>query len=399
MPARARRLLRLRTLVAFIVCVQGAGTARGACTGDCDGNLSVAVAELIRSVNIALGLSALGLCPAIDEDESGDASIGELVGAVNRALNGCEGAATATPPNTHTATPTATATANQPPVLPTASIYRSFPGFPIRIQLAADPEGRAVQCAVDNPPAGAAVEEQRVLVWTPTDDQLGPFYLPFTCSDDGTPEASASGQLTFRIAPRDPCVIPDCEPATGCTTTLTPLDQPCCTGAPTARVAEPVADCPAGRVVYAGRNDDIDTFGRLQNCDVLPVTNFMQSGAEVLFHVETRCMNTLNRLRLRARMDSNAANHPLMFDTESLPYLFGEYDDGFARHRSYRFGVNQPSPFFDIEGAEGNLTLILSEQNGTATVTHQVRVRLTFTPQPDLPDVDPSPPPTPTSAP
>ena len=116
-----------------------------------------------------------------------------------------------------------------------------------------------------------------------------------------------------------------------------------------------------------------------------------------------RCTSTLrvllNRLRLRARMESSAANHRLMFDTEALPYLFGEYDDGFARQRSYRFGVNGPGPFFDVEGAEANLTLTLTEANGPGTVTHRVRVRLSFTPQPDLPDVDPSPPPTPTRAP
>jgi hypothetical protein len=245
---------------------------------------------------------------------------------------------------------------------------------------------------VENLPPGATFDDaSAVLSWTPTEQQLGAFYVPYTCSDDAT--QSVAGTLTFRVSARDSCAVPTCDPATGCATTLPPPSQSCCGAGPAARVPEPVAECPAGRVLYIGQNDDIDVFGRLQNCDVVQVTNFAQSGAEVAFDAETRCMNTLNRLRMRARMESSAANHKLMFDTESIPYLFAEQDDGFARHRAYRFAVNGPGPFFDVEGAEANLMLTLTDSDGTS-VTHQIRVRLTFTPKPDLPDVDPSPEPT-----
>ena len=154
-----------------------------------------------------------------------------------------------------------------------------------------------------------------------------------------------------------------------------------------------MADCPEGRIAYFGQNLGLDTFGRLQNCDILVVKNFQQSGAEVQYNVETRCLNTLNRIGLRTRMESTAMNHPLMFDIQSPPSLFAEEDDGFARRRGYRFPVSGAGPFFDVQGAEANLTVMLTDSD-EVPVSQQVRVRLSFTPRPDLPDVDPTPPPT-----
>ena len=59
------------------------------CAGDCDGNGVVAINELIRGVNIALGSAAATDCPAFDTDGSGSVAINELVQGVNNALNGC----------------------------------------------------------------------------------------------------------------------------------------------------------------------------------------------------------------------------------------------------------------------------------------------------------------------
>lgn len=60
-----------------------------ACPGDCDGDGRVSIAELIRGVNIALGLAPLSNCPAFDRDGNGMVSIGELIAAVNASLGGC----------------------------------------------------------------------------------------------------------------------------------------------------------------------------------------------------------------------------------------------------------------------------------------------------------------------
>ena len=41
------------------------------CPGDCDGNGSVSIAELIRGVNIALGLQDISVCSAFDINNDG----------------------------------------------------------------------------------------------------------------------------------------------------------------------------------------------------------------------------------------------------------------------------------------------------------------------------------------
>lgn len=60
----------------------------GPCAGDCDGDGSVRVSELIAGVTLALG-TATTPCPAIDTDGDGLVSVAELIQAVNAALAGC----------------------------------------------------------------------------------------------------------------------------------------------------------------------------------------------------------------------------------------------------------------------------------------------------------------------
>lgn len=59
------------------------------CVGDCDGNGSVSVGELITGVNIALGSQGIERCRAFDSSGNQRVEISELVAAVNRALGGC----------------------------------------------------------------------------------------------------------------------------------------------------------------------------------------------------------------------------------------------------------------------------------------------------------------------
>jgi len=59
------------------------------CPGDCNGDATVTVDELVRGVNIALGAQPLANCPVFDRNGSGSVEINELVQAVNAALNGC----------------------------------------------------------------------------------------------------------------------------------------------------------------------------------------------------------------------------------------------------------------------------------------------------------------------
>ena len=293
---------------------------------------------------------------------------------------------TAVPSPTPTAaipSPTPTTTLNLPPVLPTAFIYRTYPDFPIQLPVGVtDPEGKPLQCAAENLPAGATFDDaSAVLSWTPTEQQLGAFYVPYTCSDDAT--QSVAGTLTFRVSARDSCAVPTCDPATGCTTTLPPPSQSCCGAGPAERVPEPVAECPAGRVLYIGQNDDIDVFGRLQNCDVVQVTNFAAVGRRSRFDVETRCVNTLNRVRMHARMESNAANHQLMFDTRIDSVPFAEQDDGFCPPSRAALRGQRSGPVLRSRRRRGQ-PHAHAHRFRRASVTHQIRVRLTFTPNAGL---------------
>lgn len=59
------------------------------CGGDCDGATTVTVDEIIRGVNIALGTTPVGDCPAFDIDGGDTVTVDEIVTAVNNALSGC----------------------------------------------------------------------------------------------------------------------------------------------------------------------------------------------------------------------------------------------------------------------------------------------------------------------
>jgi len=61
----------------------------GICAGDCDGNGSVTVDELVRGANIALGNTDATACRAVDRNADGQVTIDELVAAVSNAVNGC----------------------------------------------------------------------------------------------------------------------------------------------------------------------------------------------------------------------------------------------------------------------------------------------------------------------
>jgi hypothetical protein len=59
------------------------------CAGDCNADGEVTIDELMRAVNIALGLVDRRECIAVDVDSDGEVEIHELVGAVDLALDGC----------------------------------------------------------------------------------------------------------------------------------------------------------------------------------------------------------------------------------------------------------------------------------------------------------------------
>ena len=85
---------RRAALALLLAAIVGQPAAAQACAGDCDGNGSVSINELITGVTIALGQATVSACPVFDADGDGTVSISELVAAVNGALDGCSGATT-----------------------------------------------------------------------------------------------------------------------------------------------------------------------------------------------------------------------------------------------------------------------------------------------------------------
>jgi hypothetical protein len=72
-----------------VVYRRGTFVGPGGCAGDCNGDAAVTIDELVKSVSIALGSGASGICAAADGDGDGQVTIAELVRAVNAALDGC----------------------------------------------------------------------------------------------------------------------------------------------------------------------------------------------------------------------------------------------------------------------------------------------------------------------
>jgi hypothetical protein len=64
----------------------------GACAGDCGADGHVAVDELVRAVNVALGAAAIDSCRAADGNADGTVTIAELIAAVANALDDCAAA-------------------------------------------------------------------------------------------------------------------------------------------------------------------------------------------------------------------------------------------------------------------------------------------------------------------
>lgn len=88
-----RGSLRCRLIGSLALLVLAIASAQAgpppACTGDCDGDESVSVDELIVAVRIALGDLPPTRCGTLDRDRDGVVSVDALVAAVANSLSGC----------------------------------------------------------------------------------------------------------------------------------------------------------------------------------------------------------------------------------------------------------------------------------------------------------------------
>jgi phosphatidylethanolamine-binding protein (PEBP) family uncharacterized protein len=85
------------------------------CAGDCSSDGAVSVDEIVRGLNIILGLAPLTSCSVLDADSDGNITINELVAAVNNALRGCSAPGDSTPTEMPTHAPSNTPTGTTAP--------------------------------------------------------------------------------------------------------------------------------------------------------------------------------------------------------------------------------------------------------------------------------------------
>jgi len=62
------------------------------CVGDCNGDATVGIDDLLQAVSVAFGDAAPSSCASVDANGDGTVSIDELLTAVQRALDGCSSA-------------------------------------------------------------------------------------------------------------------------------------------------------------------------------------------------------------------------------------------------------------------------------------------------------------------
>lgn len=76
-------------LAATVLWLASAAAPAVACTGDCDADGTVTVDEIVTGVNIALGTSSAGVCPALDPSGDNAVTVDEILQAVANGLVGC----------------------------------------------------------------------------------------------------------------------------------------------------------------------------------------------------------------------------------------------------------------------------------------------------------------------
>jgi len=100
-------MTHMRLAAAALLTMLSATARAQTCPGDCNGDGTVTVDEIVLAVNIALGVQQVSQCTNADRDQSGMVEVDEIIQAVNAALCGCGGCPTPTPTPF---SPTATAT-------------------------------------------------------------------------------------------------------------------------------------------------------------------------------------------------------------------------------------------------------------------------------------------------
>lgn len=196
---------------ALLVCLAAGPLPAQSCPGDCNGNGTVSIDELVLGVRISLGDAPLAQCPAFDATPDGELRIDELIRGVGSAANGCPAtptpSLTATPSATPTETPTAVST-DTPTATPTVP--------PVAGRWREDTLG--VETSTCDDPLTTSFAEELTARGPCEQDVVSTGELAVRVSD-------CSGQTTDGTLDRDGTITlafpPDANTVEGCTVTLT----------------------------------------------------------------------------------------------------------------------------------------------------------------------------------
>src|SRR4029453_16405117 len=152
--ARARTVAGAVASIAMACAIALAPRAEAqSCPGDCGGDGTVGIEDLIKGVNIALGHQPVTNCAAMDGDSDGRVAIQELIRAVSMSLVGCGTAptATATASGGATATTSAAPTATTPSTETATATPTATPGVTPPTATPTDTPATVTACAVLRP--------------------------------------------------------------------------------------------------------------------------------------------------------------------------------------------------------------------------------------------------------
>lgn len=153
----------------------------------------------------------------------------------------------------------------------------------------------------------------------------------------------------------------------------------CCATAPDPAIELPSPRCGVEPRLLLGRN--IDGFGRIDPCEVVPLLRFAQGGVALRVHVWAACLDASARIRIDVSL--RTADDTLVDGTRFA--RFQERSDGWLEERSLVFELPFPTEPDQYEAVEAELRLQLTDAGGAGAAT-TTRVVLTMQPVPDEPD-------------
>jgi hypothetical protein len=376
----------LAAVLALASPTQPVPAAQGDCGQPASGGTSPTATDALFALNAAVGLVAcnIDVCDAdgnctvtaIDALRILKIAVGEILSL------DCD--------NCSTTTTTLHDGSNRAPIIEAVAPYRLYPGYAMALPIVAnDPDDDGLSFSATNLPAGCTIDSDTgLLEWIPDPDQLGPFYIQVSVTDDGEPPLSADALVATQVSVPDQCNQPVCDPATGCTDVLSDIEIDCCSGEPTDRVGEVIAGCDEGLIAFVGRNSV--GFGRVQNCDLLHVLSFAQGGFNLSINVEARCLNIDHAVDIRVRLET--AQRLLI--NRGISTLLQPREDGFDQKLSLFYGMPTSVAPEDIHGVEADLVVTLTDADDVSVV-ERLRVVLTLDevddlPNPDVDEVEPS---------